>query len=219
MTRPPALAPPTLVVIALALAGCNPVAYVPTLLPSVPASAGVRAVGGGNLVGVHATAEVSAAPVSGVGVYVRGLYVNAALHNVPQQGGEVGLVAAPALSPRARLDLGVARGGGVVVEFPERTRMSQTSGHAGLLFGGPHDGERRGVAVRVTHVAAAADADCGGGRSGMGVFVEPAVRAGWVRGAVEVQGQFGLSVLVAGDLFDDYTSIPAFGGVTAAVRF
>ena len=233
MTRAlPALA------LSLALAACNPVAYVPSLIPAAPPTAGVRVGAGANAFGAHGTAEVSGAPAGGVAVYARGLYGNTLDGDegggpLTQRGGDLGVVLAQPLSGRVTLDLGASLGRAVVVDPSAsydsfsgaahyrrtRTRVRQTTAHAGLLLGDNPPGEgafRIGPAVRLVSVVAVEDT--AHGRSGAGLFVEPAVRATFVMGPVEVQTQGGLSLLAAGDLFDDYTSVPFFGGVTAAVR-
>ena len=232
----PALSLPTLIALALALAACNPVAYVPALVPTAPPTAGVRAGLGANALGFHGTAEVSASPVAGVAVVARGLYGTTLDGGdgdgaLTQQGGDLAVVFARPLTDRVTLDAGGAVGREVVVDpsvsydasdgtsRAVRTRVRQTSVHAGLLVGDNPPGEgafRIGPAIRLSSVTAVEDAD--NGRSGSGLFVEPAVRSTFTKGRVEVQVQGGLSVLTGGNLYDDYTSIPFFGGVTTAIR-
>ena len=226
MTRAlPALA------LALALAACNPVAYVPSLIPAAPPTAGVRVGAGGNLFGAHGTVDVSAAPTGGAAVFARGLYGNDGnAEPLTQRGGDVGVVLARPLSRRVTVDLSASRGRAVVVDPSShdsygarggetRTRVRQTTVHAGLMLGDNPPGEdsfRIGPAVRLTGVVAVEDVE--GGRNGAGLFVEPAVRATFGGKRLEVQTQGGLSLLARGDLFEDYTSIPFFGGVTVALR-
>ena len=229
MTRLPALA------IALALSACNPVAYVPSLIPTAPPTAGVRAGVGGNLVGFHGTAAVSIAPADGVGLYARGLYGNTFDGDdrggpFVQHGGDLGVALAQPLSGRVTLDLGASVGREVVVDPHAsynsfsgaasyrrvETSVRRVGAHAALLLGDNPPGEgafRIGPALRVTNVGAVSD-----GRRGAGIFAEPAIVTTFTTGPVEVSAQGGLSLLAAGDLFDDYTSVPFFGGVTAAVR-
>ena len=238
MTRPPAPAPLTLIgfAVVLALSACNPVAYVPSLIPTAPPTAGVRAGVGGNLMGLHGTAALSVAPADGVGFYARGFYGNALDGDeqggpLTQRGGDLGVALAQPLSGRLSLDLGASVGREVVVDSDAsynslsgaaayrrvETSVRRVGAHAALLVGDDPPGEgafRIGPAVRLTNVGAVSD-----GRRGAGVFVEPAVLATFASGPVEVTAQGGLSLLAAGDLFDDYTSVPFFGGVTAAVRF
>ena len=228
MTRAlPALA------LVLALAACNPVAYVPPLIPAAPPTAGVRVGAGGNALGAQATAELSVAPGGGVAVFARGLYGNTLDGDggaLTQRGGDLGVVLVRPLSRRVTVDVGASRGRATVVDpsytsfssagdRETRTRVRQTTVHAGLMLGDTplrEDSFRIGPALRLSSVAAVEDAERG--RSGAGLFVEPAVRAAFGRGRVEVQTQGGLSLLAAGDLFDDYTSIPFFGGASVAVR-
>ena len=50
-----------------------------------------------------------------------------------------------------------------------------------------------------------------------GLFVEPALRLGFMSGPVEVQTQAGLSLRVGGDLLDRHATVPLFFGGTAAL--
>ena len=208
----------------------------PSLVPAAPPTAGVRAGLGANALGSHGTAEVSAAPADGVAVVARGLYgttLDGEGGPLTQQGGDIGLVVARPLSGRVTLDAGGAVGREVVVDpsasydsfsgVPTyrgvRTRVRRASVHVGMLVGDTPPGEgafRIGPVIRLSSVTALEDA--GHGRSGSGLFVEPAVRSTFATGRIEVQVQGGLSVLTGGNMHDDYTSIPFFGGVTAAVR-
>lgn len=217
----------------LALAACNPVAYVPTLVPAAPPTAGVRAGLGVNAFGAQGTAELTASPVDGLAFFGRGLYGNTLGGHengeFTQRGGDLGVLLAQPISRRLTLDLGASVGRATVTDSyvsfdsstPGRTRTSVrlTSAHLGLFIGDNPPGEgnfRIGPAVRLARVVAL-ESD-GGSRSGSSLFVEPAVRATFTTGPVNVQAQGGLSLPAAGNLADDYTSVPVFGGVSAAVR-
>ena len=222
---------------ALALAGCNPVAYVPALVPAAPPSAGLRAGLGVNTLAAQGAAELSLAPVGGAALYARGLYGNTPGAtdeggSYVQRGREVGAVAALPLSRRVTLDLGTSAGRDVIeaadFEFdigccsgsyrPVTVRAERTGGHAGLLVGRNESGGgvRAGPALRVTRVVA--DREGAVGQRGVGLFVEPTARAAFASGPVEVQAQIGLSLPAGGDLAERYASVPVFGGVAVALR-
>lgn len=156
-----------------ALGGCNPVAYVPALIPAAPRAAGVWASGTVNGPAAQATGEIAVAPVPGVAVMARGLYGNtAALSSQGEEGAyvqrgvDIGAVASIPLSRRAIAELGASGGrdrldaqdgtydiGCCSQTFrPLEVTTDRVGGHAGLWLGAP-DGLQLGPALRVTRAS------------------------------------------------------------------
>lgn len=224
-------------VVAATLVGCNPIVYVPAPIPAAPQQPGLRVGVGANALGGQGVGQLSIAPAEGLALYSQGLIASSlddgeGAASYAHLGGEIGVLAGHALGPSAQIDLGVAVGRDridatrLVYDVgccsgsyrPVEARVERVGAHLGVFFrDGSTSGERFriGPAVRVVHVSAERE---GGGSPAQSVFVEPALRSGFVAGRVEFQFQAGLSLEASGDLLVDYSTIPAFAGGVLSFR-
>ena len=219
-----------------ALAGCTPVAYVPTSTPAAPRAAGVWASGGLNGLSAQATGALAVAPVPGVALVAQGVYGNSAVLSEGERGAyvqrglDLGAVAAVPISARAAVEVGGSVGrdwlssqsGSFDVGCcsqtyrPVELRTDRVGGHAGLWLAGSGTVEA-GPVVRVVHVASRSQS-AAHAEAVEGVFVEPGVRARVQRGAAELTVHVGVSVPASDAYRERYSHVPFVGAVGVAYQ-